>query len=558
AGYASFLLGTPNTANVNAVKDPQWRKQAWSLYIQDTWKASRKLTLDYGLRWDWASQGHELYYRSSQVGINTPNPSAGGLLGGFVYEGYGPGRCNCTFTHAYPYAIGPRLGVAYQADSKTVLRGGVGIMYTALSNWWYVTGGSSTLGVGWNSATFTAPGYGQPAARLTDGLIFDPAELRRASYDPGIRPSKGQLDVPPAWGAQMNDPNGGRPGRTIQWNFAVQREIFSNMSLELAYVGNRSVWLEANALVNMNAIAPQTFQARGLDLTNAGDQTLLRATIGSSLAASRGFSPPYAGYPTWATVAQTLRPFPQFQDNLAVRWAPLGNGWYDSLQTKFTKRLSHGLDLSAAFTWQKELARGTGGNPSAGGGGINNVFNRANQKSLMGGSQPLILVIGANYETPRVGLNRIVREALGGWTFAGVLRYASGSLIGVPGSRNNLNQLTLQQSGTRFNRVEGGSVFMTKDPNCGCIDPNADTVLLNKDAWQDPAAGQWGYSASTYGDYRWQRIATEQLSLGRSFRLREGVSLQVRAEFFNAFNRLNLPAPSSGNPTQTPTYDSKG
>ncbi len=550
-GYASFLLGLVNTANVNAVKTLQWRKQAWSLYVQDSWKITRRLTLDYGLRWDYAGQGHELHWRTSEVGINTPNPSAGGLPGGFVYEGYGPGRCNCTFVQAYPYAIGPRLGMAYQIDPKTVFRAGWGVTYSALANWWYVTGGSSTLGF-FNSVTWTTA-FGQPAVRAQEGLHYNVADLYTASLNPGIRPSPGQLDVPPAWGAQMNDPNGGRPGRVNQWNIAVQREIARNLSLEAAYVGNRGVWLEANALVAMNATNPATLQARGLSLTNAADRQLLTSTIGSALAASRGFKAPYAGYPSWATVAQTLRPFPQFNDGLTVRWAPLGSSWYDSLQVKFTKRYSHGLDMTAAFTWQKELARGTGGNPGAGGGGINDVFNRQNQKSLTGSSQPLILVMGVNYETPRVGPNRLVRQALGGWTFGGILRYSSGSLIGVPGSRNNLAQLNYQN--TRFNRVPGEPLFL-KDPNCHCIDPNKELVL-NPKAWSDAAAGEWGFSAPYYNDYRWQRSATEQASLGRSFRIRERMFFQVRAEFFNLFNRTFLPGPSSGNPLQTPTYSSQ-
>ena len=80
-GYASFLLGMIEQAGVTAVRDPEWRKQAWSLYAQDNWRVNRKLTFDYGLRWDYGGQGHERFYRTSQVGLTTPNPSAGGLPG---------------------------------------------------------------------------------------------------------------------------------------------------------------------------------------------------------------------------------------------------------------------------------------------------------------------------------------------------------------------------------------------------------------------------------------------------------------------------------------------
>jgi hypothetical protein len=552
--YASFLLGLVNDATVTAPRTLQWRKQAWALYVQDTWKITRKLTFDYGVRWDYGGQGHELHYRSSQVGVETPNPAAGGLPGGIVYEGYGPQRCNCDFVKTYPYAVGPRLGIAYQMTPKTVVRAGWGIAYSALSNWWYVTGGSSTLGVGFNSLTWGSAAFGEEAILLRDGLQYNPAELFAASYDPGIVPRRGQLNVPPAWGAQVNDPNGGRPGRVNQWNLSVQREITRNLSLEVAYVGNRGVWLEANNLVNMNAIHPATLQARGLDIRNAADRQLLTSRVDSQVAASRGFTAPYAGFPGSATVAQSLRPFPMYNDRLALRWAPLGNNWYDSLQVKFTKRYSHGLDLNAAFTWQKELARGSGGNPGAGGGTVNDVFNRANQKSLTASSQPLIFVVGFSYDTPRLSDSGLIRKLTGNWRFSGIFRYASGSLIGVPGSRNNLGQLIFQD--TLFNRVPGEPLFL-KDPNSGSIDPNKEFVL-NPKAWSDAAAGEWGFAAPYYNDYRWQRNTTEQASIGRRFVLRESMFLEFRAEFFNIFNRTFLPGPTSGNPAATPTYNAQG
>ena len=79
--YASFLLGNADSASVNAVQDPQLRKKAWGLYIQDTWKITRKLTLDYGLRWDLEGQGHEIHYRTSMFGPTIPNPTVGNIPG---------------------------------------------------------------------------------------------------------------------------------------------------------------------------------------------------------------------------------------------------------------------------------------------------------------------------------------------------------------------------------------------------------------------------------------------------------------------------------------------
>ena len=167
--YASFLLGLVDNATVNAVQDPQWRKKTWGLFLQDTWKVSRRFTLDYGLRWDLQTQGQEIHDCSSMFGPTIPNPAAGGLPGGIVYEGFGPGRCDCRFTSSYPYAIGPRLGAAWQIDEKTVLRSGFGITYTNLPTYGYFTN-SAILGVGFDQRVWENPGFGEPAATLRDGL----------------------------------------------------------------------------------------------------------------------------------------------------------------------------------------------------------------------------------------------------------------------------------------------------------------------------------------------------------------------------------------------------
>jgi hypothetical protein len=134
------------------------------------------------------------------------------------------------------------------------------------------------------------------------------------------------------------------------------------------------------------------------------------------------------------------------------------------------------------------------------------------------------------------------------------MRYASGTPIGSPGSQNNLNTQLLQS--TRMNRVAGEPLFL-KDLNCHCIDPNKELVL-NPKAWSDPAQGQWGFAPAYYDDFRFQRRPSEQLGLGRMFRLKESITFQVRGEWFNVFNRTVMPNPGAGNPLQTPAYNAQG
>ena len=338
----------------------------------------------------------------------------------------------------------------------------------------------------------------------------------------------------------------GRPPRVSQWNISLQREITRDLVVEAAYVGNRGVWLQAPGLVNLNALTPERIAAAGLNINSTADQSLLTSTLTSPTAITRGFGKaPYAGFPLSSTVAQSLRPFPQF-GNLTDQWAPLGNNWYDALQAKLTKRYSRGLEVTTAFTWQKQLARGVET-------GVNDVFNRQINKYLASNSQPYNLQIAFQYEIPGLRHNRMARFATEGWTISGIMRYASGLPILSPTANNNLTSVLFRS--TYANRVPGQPLFLV-DPNCHCIDPNKQFVL-NPQAWAQPAAGQFGTAAAYYNDYRWEHQADEQLALSRSFHIREKMSLTLRVEFFNALNRTKLNAPTATNAQATQTTNGR-
>jgi hypothetical protein len=179
---------------------------------------------------------------------------------------------------------------------------------------------------------------------------------------------------------------------------------------------------------------------------------------------------------------------------------------------------------------------------------INNVFNRANQKTFSGYDQPQVLIITGTYTTPKLtgnGFlgNKYVSWVARDWTLGAVMHYASGLLIKVPTATTGLSAYTEQN--TNVDRVPGVPLF-THNLNCGCFDPNT-TFVLNPAAWVNPPPGQFGTASTYYTDYRQQRHPGESASLARTFRIREGISLQVRAEFTNIFNRTGLNAPTSTN-----------
>jgi hypothetical protein len=329
--------------------------------------------------------------------------------------------------------------------------------------------------------------------------------------------------------------------------------------VEATYVGNRGVWWNSGGLICPNCLTPQQLAQRGLDLNNTSDRTLLASPISAANAAARGFFSPYAGFPQTATVAQTLRPFPQYGNLANWHWVPIGDTWYESLQLKATKRVTHGLEFGSAFTWAKQLTSGVEDDFGRGGGVVvNDVFNRRNQKALSSYDQPFQFVISGSYTTPRWLTNGAGPKAVSwlarDWQIGTLLRYASGLPIASPSSTNSLATYLFQ--GTLFNRVPGVPLF-TQDLNCHCFDPSK-TFVLNPAAWSNPSPGQWGTAAAYYSDYRYQRRPVENLSLGRNFRIRERASFQVRAEFTNVFNRTEATNPTATNALATQTRNAAG
>src|SRR5262249_23622282 len=157
---------------------------------------------------------------------------------------------------------------------------------------------------------------------------------------------------------------------------------------EAAYVGNRGAWWLSTALNNYNALSQDTLKAVGLDINSQVDRTILRATIGSPGAGRFQNKLPYSGFPLGSTVAQSLRPFPQFTSGRGALGAREGRPWYVSLQAKAIQRLWHGLDAQFVFTYAKELQPGTEVFlPAA---ASPDVFNRQQFKTISAFSRPFV------------------------------------------------------------------------------------------------------------------------------------------------------------------------
>lgn len=583
-GYASFLLGQAQSLQTAPIGTMRLGNHSMGFYAQDTWKVTRKLTLNYGLRYDYQTYLKEQYGRMQSADFETVNTVVN-RKGTVRYEGFGPGQCQCNFSHNYPLAFGPRLGVSYSINDKTVISGGAGLAYGTASNNSFLS--LSIL----DFYTFNAPGFGANA--LNGGFVggnpyaagnpYGNPTLNFPDFNPNKYPTRGvcagtanQTCYTPQ-SPFINIDDDSRPPRIFQYNFTIQREVMRNLVVDVSYVGNRGAWFTAPALntTNYNALQPKNLANWGLDINNAADRALLTTPLGSGTTfnptiAQRGFANlPYNGFPIGQNLVTAMVPRPQWGATIPpFLGPPLGRTWYDSIQIKVTKRNSHGLDMQGSFTYGKELSMGA--NSDTGYAGvpattrINDVFNRNTNKQFSPLSQPFRAVISGTYTTPRMAAtgtaSKLVSAALRDWQIGAVMQYQSGALIQVPNSNNALfGQLNIGGglfggASTYYNFANGNQNLFLVDPNQigKTIDPTGGLVL-NKAAWVDAPAGQFATTAAYYNNYRWQRQPSENMNFGRNFRIREKMNLQIRAEFQNIFNRHFYGQPSSGNPNALTT-----
>jgi len=543
--FASFLMGNVTAYSLSLPTAVSTGKQQWALFVQDSWKVTRKLTFDYGIRWDYGGYSRERWGRNANFSASTPNASADGHPGAQIFEA----TCNCNFAANYPYAIGPRLGGAYQINSKTVLRAGFGIVYTPTG---FVGGVAS------NTASGGTPGFGQFLGLLKDGMPSS-VQPRWPVYDPNVGQAPGSVVGGPAF----LDPNAGRPARQYQWSIGLQREFTRNLVVEASYVANRGVWWPAGALAAFNVTSVADLTHYGFQVGNTDDATLLTRQLGQLTAAqkatlaARGVNIPYSSFPTTQTVRQSLLPFPQYTSTFAPTLAPLGKTWYDSLQVTVTKRYSHGLTLNGNYTYSKNLDLMS--SPD--------IFNRQLGKDLSANDLPNQFRLTAEYTTPNLrksGMgvlsNRAVSALLADWGVGWYMQYQSAGILPRPlsvgatpisqwlGRGPGPAQLVPGQSlwSTNWTDLDGVHHTDPLDINCRCYDPTK-TIVLNPAAWANVPDGQWAAQTSSIRDYRGFRLPTENLNLSRTFRMgKEGrVVLNLRGEFQNIFNRLRLPNPTT-------------
>jgi hypothetical protein len=540
--FASFLLGAVDLAR-NVVPPVLFDRTIYydtSVYLNDNWRITPKLTLNLGVRYEvpigWHVPGGNGY---SHVDINVPNPAAGGRAGALVFSGQGPGRTGVKRFYPTDWSnFGPRLGFAYQLTSKTVLRGGWAIYYQGLSS------GGCGCRAGFSGSNNVQSNGVDAAINWDNGIPVQPGYRPPPIIDASIVNFQN---------VQYQGPTAGQPGRIYNWSFNVQHEV-ANYLFEVGYQANRGTRL--NSTIDLNQL-PTSYLRLG---------SLLSRPIGSPEAQAAGIVAPYAGFPATQSVAQALRPFPQYLgvQSLFAAW---GKSWYDSLQTKVERRFGS-YQLQANYTWQKTLSQGhyrqVFGQVGSPGATPQDYYNLSDSKSYSNFDVPHILNILSTFDLPfgkghkfLNTRNPVVSRVVGGWTIAGAQQYRKGTLIWLNSPGNPLGSGVLFAPVTKATLGSGpirtGVERTSLDPN----DPNS--RFFNPAAFTLTPAFSLGNAAFYYNDFRQPAVFSENLSLIKRttlFETRENpVVLTYSAYAFNLFNRTNFGVngtvgnPNFGRPT---------
>jgi hypothetical protein len=543
--YASYLLGLVDSSSVtqNAVAETGGRYKTYAAYVQDDIKVSSRLTLNLGLRWNTWGTFNEVYNRMSFFNPALANPLAGGHLGALQFAGDGEDSCHCrTPVKTHYINPGPRLGLAYRLDDKTVVRAGFSIVYAHAGGvGGRVNGRQGLSQLGFNtSASFGSVATGQPAFDWANGYpAFQKAPFLNPSYGIGFITAAAGAPIAGPGTAQtitFGDPDlGGKPPYYENWNLNLQRSLSPAMSLSVAYSGSSGHFLPgAGNLGPMTNQIPLQYIVLGPLL----GQTLSSTTLAQAQAVFPNVAIPFPNFT--GTIAQALKPYPQY-NGISNPWANLGISTYNALQATLTRRFSHGLTFTLAYTFSKELDDLVGS--------PRNPFDNSLEKGPGAidhqhvGSLIFVyqLPFGAGHALN--GGSRVVSAVLSHWQVSGLATYSSGAPLVIGGTCTSGGIL-----GTcypNYNSSFNGNIWINGDFGSGGRSVTS-TPYLDKTAFVDPAAYTVGNIArsAAYGLFA-PHIADVDLSIRREFHFNERLRLALQADAFNVNNAVHFGAPAT-------------
>lgn len=481
-GFADFLLGRPTSFQQDTGREDNHKAQYWGFFIQDDYKASRRLTLNLGLRYQYDQPTYHRRDRQATIlpGLQSQKYPKAPL--GLLYPGdFGLPR---SLYYADKNNFAPRLGMAYDVfgNGKTSLRLGTGVFYQIPP-----VGQSNLLDTNQPfvmSAKLTPPAsLSDPWAGQFNGGVDDPV----SSYS--SNPDRATFFTPVT--GYSIDPNM-RSAYVIQYSASIQQQLPNNVALELAYVGNVGRKFVMSSNLNQAVYGP------GATVANTNQR--------------REYSPGILGQ--------------------SYRFDGKANSSYNSFQTSVNKRFSHGYLFTASYTYSKAIDYFS---YTAEGYFIMDSNNVQLERGLADFDRPHIFAGSVVWEVPYFQRSHwLTRHILGGWQPSALWRLTSGAPFTVLTGRDN------SLTGNNLDRpdVTGPVALFTGKKRSDLILKYFDTG-----AFAPNAAGKFGTAGRNI--LRGPGAASVDFGLLKNFRIIEGHRLQFRGEFFNLFNRVNLGNPNS-------------
>jgi hypothetical protein len=492
---ADFIFGVPSQAQLANYLVGNYRQRQYFFYGQDDFRVSSKLTLNLGLRWEFATPRWE----RDNV-LSNFNPATNAMLtasNGGIYSR--------TLVNPDYRDWAPRIGLAYSADQKTVIRSGYGISYVHLER----LGSADELGINGpqvdiatTNQTLASGSTSLPSGFLTNFGGFPTGFASPASF--AANTASANISYIPA---------NTRWPYVQSWFLSVQRELSKDTLVEIAYTGNHSLRLPVIGDYN---------------------QAVANALLPSGSPATLGI--------------QARRPDPTFG---AISYIdPVGFQNYNGLSLRFERKTSYGLYFLNSFTWSKSLTDSEQALEYGSGyyaANVQNIYNLAAERGPSSLDSTLINTTSFVYELPfgkgrKFGStwNSVVDGILGGWE-ANTINFAnSGTPLDVaytPGAANDVTG--------RIPDYRGEAIMR---PN---VTPSASPIL------GDPINHYYGAYSFTvppanapFGDvgrnsFRGPDFWQWDLGVDKFFQIHENIRLQFRSEFFNALNHTNLGIPDS-------------
>jgi hypothetical protein len=487
---ADFYFGTPSTIALGSDTVVNLRQHIHSMYAQDDYHVTSKLTLNLGMRWDFATPLYERdnnYSNFDPAKLAMDRAASGSLF-------------NRSLVHPDYKDFGPRLGLAWSVLPKTVIRASYGISYDFFNRV-----GSAAEGINAPQALFGVisqsipPGGPVPSTFLNQLNAFTTNIASPAAFNPA---NSNVVYTPPD----------SRWPYIQAWFFSIQRELPWNTILEVGYNGTHSLRLPI--IADYNEANPNP--------------------VGQTIALQQRLPIPSFGPITWLD--------------------PAGNDHYNGLSVRLEHRMGAGLYWLNSFTWSSaigdsEQALETG--PSQSVANPQNIHNLAAEAGPSSFEQKVMNVSSLVYQLPfgkgrkwAAHANALTDAVIGGWEVNAIVSSYSGLPLNVyyaASSSNAVSALSNDYRGQPFLRpnVSGGA---TSQNNSAMVNSYFAGYSFSIPAANNPF-GNLGRNA-----FIAPGMETWDLAANKTFHIREGMGVQFRSEFFNVLNHTNF-----ANPTVTET-----